>query len=159
MDKLWAPWRINYVSGKRKKGCIFCQARRLKSAGFAVFKTKYSLCILNIFPYNNGHLMVCPLRHTSELSTLKEPEAVDLFRSLAEAKRLLEKVLKPDGFNIGINIKRSAGAGIPGHLHIHIVPRWQGDTNFMPIIAGTKVISQSLNELHKKLKDAYAKTN
>ena len=103
--------------------------------------------------------MVCPLRHTSELSTLKEPEAVDLFRSLAEAKRLLEKVLKPDGFNIGINIKRSAGAGIPGHLHIHIVPRWQGDTNFMPIIAGTKVISQSLNELHKKLKDAYAKTN
>lgn len=115
--------------------------------------------MLNIFPYNNGHLMVCPLRHTQELETLSQEEALDLFQALVKAKKLLQTVLKPQGYNIGLNLKRSAGAGIIGHLHIHIVPRWKGDTNFMPIVADTKIVSESLTHLHQRLKNAYAKTN
>lgn len=153
MDKLWAPWRINYVQKKKESGCIFCRA---KSPGikkdFVVFKTKKSMVLLNIFPYNNGHLMVAPLRHVRDISLLDDEETLDLFKSLNRAKTLLEKVLAPDGYNIGINVSRTAGAGIPGHLHIHIVPRWNGDTNFMPVLNGTKIISQSLEELHKRLK-------
>jgi ATP adenylyltransferase len=160
MDKLWAPWRINYVQGKKAKGCLFCAAA--KSAGkkdYFVFKTGYSFCLLNIFPYNNGHLMVAPRRHVKDLGKLKEAEILDLAKALVKAQKLLAKVLRPDGFNIGINSGSVAGAGIPGHLHIHIVPRWKGDTNFMPVLAQTKIISQSLDELHKKLLYAYAKTN
>jgi len=108
--------------------------------------------MLNIFPYNNGHLMVAPLRHVRDISLLDKEEILDLFASLNRAKALLEKVLSPDGYNIGINVSRTAGAGIPGHLHIHIVPRWNGDTNFMPVLNNTKIISQSLEELHKRLK-------
>jgi len=158
MDKLWAPWRIEYVSKKVHKGCVFCRAAKSQS-DYVVFKTKYSQVLLNIFPYNNGHLMVAPIRHTKELGSLKTNEVLDLFENIKIAQALLKKVLKAEAFNIGINIGRIAGAGIVGHLHIHIVPRWSGDTNFMPTVFATKVISQSLKELHGKLKDAYAKTN
>jgi ATP adenylyltransferase len=159
MQRLWAPWRINYIrSEKKNKKCIFCQDAQNRKKNYVVFKTDYSIVLLNIFPYNNGHLMVAPIRHVRDISLLKDEEALDLFRSLKKAKTLLEKVLRPDGYNIGINLSESAGAGIVGHLHIHIVPRWRGDTNFMPVISKTKVISQSLEELHKRLKYAYAKT-
>jgi ATP adenylyltransferase len=154
MDKLWAPWRINYVQGKKSPGCLFCRAK-----DHLVFKTEYSFCLLNIFPYNNGHLMVSPKRHVKDLGQLKNDEVLDLIKALVLAKKLLTKILKPEGFNIGINSGSVAGAGIPGHLHIHIVPRWKGDTNFMPVLAQTKIISQSLEELLKKLRHAYAKTN
>jgi ATP adenylyltransferase len=113
--------------------------------------------MLNAFPYNNGHLMVCPLRHSAEILSLDEAEALGLFRAVTEAKRLLDKTLKPEGYNIGLNISRAAGAGITGHLHIHIVPRWLGDSNFMPVVSGTKVVSQSLRELRKMLRHAYKK--
>ncbi|MCK9594678.1 MAG: HIT domain-containing protein [Candidatus Omnitrophica bacterium] len=153
MDKLWAPWRINYVQGKKKSGCVFCLAKRPGvKKDFVIFKTRKSIALLNIFPYNNGHLMVAPLRHVRDISLLDNAEVLDLFASLNRAKALLEKVLAPDGYNIGINVSRIAGAGIPGHLHIHIVPRWNGDTNFMPVLNNTKIISQSLEELHKRLK-------
>jgi ATP adenylyltransferase len=160
MKKLWAPWRINYVQGKKAKGCIFCAAA--KASGIAehvVFKTKHSLCILNIFPYNNGHLMIAPLRHVRDLSKLNDGELLDLMRSVESARMLLERTLKPEGFNIGINMSAVAGAGIPGHLHVHIVPRWKGDTNFMPILADTKIISQSLEQLYKLLRHAHTKTD
>lgn len=124
-----------------------------------IFKSRHSLVLLNIFPYNNGHIMVSPRRHVADISLLNEEEALDLFRSLQRAQALLEKVIRPEGYNIGMNIKKSAGAGITGHLHIHIVPRWTGDTNFMPVLSGTRVICQSLDQLQKLLKDAYAKTN
>ena len=156
--KLWAPWRINYVQGKKTKGCIFCQAVKTKR-DYVVFRTRHSVVMLNIFPYNNGHLMVSPLRHVNDTAKLNQVEVVDLFAALNKAKDLLQAVLKPQGFNVGINLGRAAGAGIAGHLHIHIVPRWVGDTNFMPITAHTKVISQSLKELHKKLIHAYARSN
>lgn len=103
--------------------------------------------------------MVSPIRHVKELSQLSGAEIIDLFKSINTSKKLLDKVLKPQGYNIGINLSRSAGAGIIGHIHIHIVPRWQGDTNFMPVLYNTKVVSQSLDELCKLLKSAYAKSN
>jgi len=110
--------------------------------------------MLNIYPYNNGHLLVFPLRHIRDISQLSSEEIVDLFKSLNRAKSLLQKTLNPQGYNIGFNLTRTAGAGITGHLHLHIVPRWTGDTNFMPVIANTKIISQSLDELARCLKNA-----
>jgi len=160
MNRLWAPWRINYIQGKKPKGCLFCGVIKSKEKkDYLVFKTERSFCLLNVFPYNNGHLMVLPKRHVKDLSYLKEKEMLDLIKALLLAKKLLTKVLKPEGFNIGLNSGSAAGAGIPGHLHIHVVPRWKGDTNFMPVLGGAKIISQSLDELHKQLRHAYAKTN
>lgn len=155
MQRLWAPWRVKYIrSNKKNKRCIFCAAKKPGKRHYVIFKTRYSICMLNAFPYNSGHLMVSPLRHIGDIVHLKEVEAMDLFRSLQKARRLLDKVLKPQGYNIGINISKIAGSGIPGHLHLHIVPRWQGDTNFMPVLSELRVISQSLDALHKKLKYA-----
>ena len=155
MHRLWAPWRINYVSIKKKpRGCIFCHAQKNNLNNYVIFKTERSICLLNIYPYNNGHILISPLRHIADISQLKEDEILDIFRSLNRVKVLLNKALKPQGYNIGLNLKRAAGAGIAGHLHLHIVPRWFGDTNFMPSISGTKVISQSLDELSKLLKNA-----
>jgi len=107
--------------------------------------------MLNIYPYNNGHLLVAPRSHINDIAKLSNPQALDLFKSVVRAKNLLETTLKPQGFNIGMNTSEFSGAGIANHIHIHIVPRWQGDTNFMPVVSNTKVISQSLKELHKIL--------
>ena len=155
MDKLWAPWRINYINNKIKaKGCIFCQAKKRKSNDYVIFKTKKSICLLNIYPYNNGHLLISPLRHIADIDLANEAEVLDMFKSLKRAKGLLQKILKPQGYNIGFNLGRPAGAGITGHLHLHVVPRWAADSNFMPVIGNTKVISQSLEELSRYLKNA-----
>lgn len=159
MDKLWAPWRIKYISKCKQKKCIFCESKHNPGKNFVILKTKHSIAMLNIFPYNNGHVMVSPLQHKKDLNLLNDIEIVDLFRTVDKIKALLEKVLKPDGYNIGINMGRSAGAGITGHLHIHIVPRWFGDTNFMPSLYETKIISQSLGELYKLLINAKSKRN
>jgi len=142
---------------KKQKKCIFCESAKSKGKNYVVFKTKYSVSMLNIFPYNNGHILISPRRHTREFSQLKSLEVLDLINSLNKAKKLLDKVLKPDGYNIGINISKVSGAGVTGHLHIHIVPRWIGDTNFMPVLYNTKVVSQSLDELRKQLKNAQSK--
>jgi ATP adenylyltransferase len=107
--------------------------------------------MLNIYPYNNGHVMVSPLRHIASLEKLREEELNDLMKLVIKTKRILDRVLNPNGYNIGINLSRASGAGIVGHLHIHIVPRWVGDTNFMPVINQTKIVSQSLDELYKRL--------
>jgi ATP adenylyltransferase len=152
MDRLWAPWRIRYIKLKKDKACIFCKAIKTRRKNYVILKSQYSFVMLNIFPYNNGHLLVSPLRHISKLEQLEDHEVMDIFRSLAEAKKRLDKVLKPHGYNIGINLSLAAGAGETRHLHIHIVPRWKGDTNFISTINDTKVISQSLGELYKKLK-------
>ncbi|OGX43902.1 MAG: hypothetical protein A3G38_03105 [Omnitrophica WOR_2 bacterium RIFCSPLOWO2_12_FULL_51_8] len=152
MDKLWAPWRINYIKNKKSKKCVFCEQK-----SYLLFKTQHSLAMLNKFPYNNGHVMVAPLRHIGKTGRLREEEALDLFRCLNRVISLLEKVLRPQGYNVGINLSAAAGAGIPGHLHIHIVPRWKADSNFMPVVFDTKVISQSLDELCRQLKNAQSK--
>jgi ATP adenylyltransferase len=151
MDRLWAPWRAKYIRAIKTNKCIFCESVKTKN-GYVIRRTRHSISMLNIFPYNNGHMMIAPLRHIGEISHLKKVEVLDLFETLDYSKGLLNKVLKPDGYNIGINISTISGAGIPGHLHIHLVPRWRGDTNFMPVLFDTKIISQSLDELYKQLR-------
>jgi ATP adenylyltransferase len=143
---------MKYLKAKRQKKCIFCQSLKSKGKNYIILKSRYSFSLLNVFPYNNGHVMVSPIRHIRELSQLKEIEILDLFKTLNNTKKMLDNVLKPHGYNIGINVSSDAGAGETRHLHIHIVPRYRGDTNFMTTLCGTKVISQSLDELYKHLK-------
>ncbi|HQP91589.1 MAG TPA: HIT domain-containing protein [Candidatus Omnitrophota bacterium] len=155
-DKIWAPWRIKYITGSKKdKGCLFCRVSRSSNdkKNLLIFRTDHSVCLLNLYPYNNGHLMVAPKKHTASFDELTEKEALDLMKSVNKAVKLLTKTLKAQGFNVGINMGRVGGAGIEKHLHIHIVPRWTGDTNFMPIISNTKIISQSLDALYDALKE------
>jgi len=155
IDKLWAPWRRKYIYLRNPKGCIFCvgQAKGPNDKkNYIIRRTKSSFSMLNIYPYNSGHLMVAPYKHEKDFSGLSSEELLDLVKLLSESLVLLKKKLKPDGFNVGINIGKVGGAGFSGHMHIHIVPRWNGDTNFMPIIADTKVVSESLSELYGRLK-------
>lgn len=151
MDKLWAPWRSKFVRMKKKKGCIFCLKEKENADKFIIEKSKFSFALLNIYPYNNGHVMVSPYRHIKDLKGLNDAELLDIIKLARKMQALLEKKLKPHGFNIGINTGKVAGAGYRGHVHVHIVPRWNGDTNFMPLIGNTKVIPQSLKELRKIL--------
>jgi ATP adenylyltransferase len=154
MDMIWAPWRIDYIktTAKRQSGCLFCQSLKSKKKHYVFIKSKYSFAMLNIFPYNNGHVMVSPNRHIGDLKALTDSEISDMFNTLRQVLYLLDKILKPQGYNVGMNIGKCSGAGVPGHLHVHIVPRWQADTNFMPVISNTKIISQSLDELYRELK-------
>ena len=161
MDRLWAPWRVKYITKilKKKKGCVFCSIVKQKkdAANFIFIRSKYCFSVLNIYPYNNGHCMVLPNRHVDSLKKMTKEEKADLFQLLEKTTDLLDKGIKPEGYNIGINFGRVAGAGFPDHVHIHIVPRWRGDVNFMPVTANTKVISQSLNAVYKKLNHAKQK--
>ncbi|MEW5895254.1 MAG: HIT domain-containing protein [Candidatus Omnitrophota bacterium] len=163
MQRLWAPWRVQYLTtiGKKGKGCLFCKlAKEERSAqDYVVVRWKHCYAVLNIFPYNNGHLLIVPYRHVDDLNKMKDAERLEFFDLLAYMKELLQEVLHPDGFNIGMNIGHAAGAGIPKHLHMHLVPRWTGDVNFMPVLGDVKVISQSLEELHQKLIEADKKKN
>jgi len=163
MDKLWAPWRLGYLVGltRKTKGCLFCRIHRESKdkKNFIFSRTRHSFAVLNIYPYNNGHVMVIPRRHVADLVQLTQEEKDDLFRLLEKTKLTLDRILKPEGYNIGMNLGRVAGAGFPGHLHIHVVPRWHGDVNFMPVVSDTKVISQSLETLYQKIKNAHSKRN
>lgn len=161
MDKLWAPWRVKYVTqliGKTK-GCVFCKMLKENSdkKNYIISRTKYCFSVLNIYPYNNGHILILPNRHVDKLGKLTRSERDDLFDLLEATQKLVDHTLKPGGYNIGMNIGRIAGAGFPGHLHIHLVPRWRGDVNFMPIIGNTKIISQSLRTLLSRLTHANKK--
>ncbi|MEK6733105.1 MAG: HIT domain-containing protein [Candidatus Omnitrophota bacterium] len=151
MNKLWAPWRNVFIKVKKIKGCIFCVKGKKDKNLFIVKRSRHSFAMLNIYPYNNGHIMVSPFRHAKDLKILNDKELLDIIKLTRDMQVLLEKKLKPHGFNIGINTGKAAGAGYKDHLHIHIVPRWRGDTNFMPVIADTKVMPESLKELYKLL--------
>ena len=144
MDNLWAPWRSKYIYSRKKKKCVFCDPK-----DYVLEKTRCSFSMLNIYPYNNGHVMVAPLRHVKSLEYLKAEELVDLMDLVVKTKKVLDKKIKPHGYNIGLNIGKASGAGFAGHIHKHIVPRWTGDTNFMPAASGTKVISESLDAMYK----------
>lgn len=154
MNQLWAPWRIGYCkSFKKEKGCLFCRVFKSKKdkTNLVVLRSTHSLALLNLYPYTNGHIMVAPARHAKSLDLLSDREILDLFKLVNRAQKLLKRVLKPNGYNIGLNIGRAAGAGFDQHLHVHIVPRWFGDTNFMPALSQTKIISQSLAHLYEEL--------
>jgi ATP adenylyltransferase len=159
MKQLWTPWRMKYILGMKKnsdlkkQGCIFCEKLKENKDedNFILYRGKTAFIILNIFPYNNGHLMVAPYKHLGELERLKDEELGELMSLVKKSTGLLKKALNPQGFNIGLNIGRVAGAGIEDHIHIHIVPRWEGDTNFLPLIGETKVIPELLKDTYKKL--------
>jgi len=145
---------MNYINKKTKERCIFCRIYNEKRdiKNFVVFRTSYCFAVLNTFPYNNGHTLVLPNRHIKTLEAMTDQELLDINKSLVRMEKILKKVLNPKGFNIGVNIGKTSGAGIDNHIHFHIVPRWPGDTNFMPITASTKIISQSLKELYQQMK-------
>jgi ATP adenylyltransferase len=159
MKKLWAPWRIKYIelSDHNKKDCIFCiqPATNNDKKNLIVYRGKHCFIVMNLFPYNNGHLLIAPYRHTSDLSDLSENERLELMDLLAVSKEVLIRSISPHGFNIGMNLGEIAGAGVKDHLHFHIVPRWKGDTNFMPLFSDTKVISEGLDQTWEKLKKGF----
>lgn len=159
MDKLWAPWRLKYITKviDKAKGDLFSKlvAENKDKKNYIFVRTKYCFAILNLYPYNNGHTLILPYRCVADLNQLTKAESADLFELLQYAKELLDEVLHPAGYNMGINLGRVAGAGFPQHLHFHIVPRWKGDVNFMPVIGGTKVISQSMDALYDLLVKAH----
>ena len=156
--RLWAPWRRAFIRSARTatRRCLFCHhARSRQDARHLILhRRRLAFSMLNLYPYNNGHLMVAPYRHAARLSRLTAEELTECWRLAAQCETLLERVLQPHGFNIGLNLGRTAGAGFAGHLHIHLVPRWNGDTNFMPVMGGVKVISESLAALYRELRDA-----
>jgi ATP adenylyltransferase len=161
MKRIWAPWRIKYLleDPKKNKGCLFCRFYKERSdkKNLVLLRTESSFVVMNRYPYTNGHLMVVPQRHVNDTVKLKGSQRADLWETVETAKALLQEVLHPEGLNVGINIGKVAGAGIPGHVHVHIVPRWGGDVNFMPVVSQTKVISQSLKALYDALHHTYTK--
>lgn len=156
MDRLWAPWRSKYIYLRKHKGCIFCKKTSGAKTGHVISKSRSAFAMLNLYPYNNGHVMVAPYRHVKSLELLNDEELLDILHLVNRVKSSIDRALKPDGYNIGLNIGKTGGAGFAGHVHVHIVPRWAGDTNFMPLIAGTKVVSESLEAMKSLLKNADA---
>jgi ATP adenylyltransferase len=157
MDRLWAPWRSVYIGKDHGSECIFCEKlnSREDEANHVVARGDKTFVIMNIFPYNNGHLLVAPKRHVGDLEDLNAEESLELFQMTQRMVKVLRRAFNnPHGFNIGINLGKVAGAGIPGHFHIHIVPRWDGDTNFMPVVGDVRVISEGLDDTYRKLKEA-----
>ncbi len=156
MKVMWAPWRIQYIRSPKHDGCIFCEFPRENRdrERLILYRGEHSFIIMNNYPYNPGHVMVAPYRHVGKWEELTEEEILDIMKLSQLSVKIIKKVMNPDGFNIGINIGRVAGAGIDDHVHVHIVPRWAGDTNFMPVVADTKVIPQSLIDTYDELKAA-----
>ncbi|MFO0947853.1 MAG: HIT domain-containing protein [Planctomycetota bacterium] len=157
MDRLWAPWRMSYVASTEPPPDDFiCYADQSEKdrENLVVLRTELTIVILNRFPYNNGHLLVAPRRQIAELSEMTDEELLDAQRVLSRMIESLRSFMRPDGFNVGLNLGRAAGAGLPKHLHWHIVPRWSGDTNFMTLMADARVIVQALDELWLQLRKA-----
>jgi len=154
MEQLWAPWRIEYILQSEKGSCFLCEKPKEENdeSNLILYRGKGNFIILNSFPYNPGHLMVVPYRHISHLDEFTDEEAKEHFDLVKLGLKLLNEVIKPTGFNIGMNLGKVAGAGVDDHIHTHIVPRWQGDTNFMPVISNTKVLPEALASSYKKLK-------
>ncbi|NWF91007.1 MAG: HIT domain-containing protein [Ignavibacteriaceae bacterium] len=164
MEKLWSPWRSQYIDSFKDKqpasGCFLCDCSKLDVAdnsNLLVHKGELTFTILNLYPYNNGHLMVVPHRHTSDLLSLSKAENLEIMDRIQLCCRALYEVMKPEGYNIGANLGKAAGAGVEDHIHFHVVPRWNGDTNFMPVLGEVKVISQDLQLTKLNLLAAFKK--
>lgn len=158
MERLWAPWRMEYLVGEHVKGCIFCEkpAEENDRANYLLHRGEHAYILMNIYPYSNGHLMVAPYAHVAQLVDLDEAVRMEIMELTTLCTRLLAHTSHPTGFNLGANMGKAAGAGFEGHFHMHIVPRWLGDTNFMPVVGHTRVIPESLDETYKRLKQALA---
>ncbi|HET6644755.1 MAG TPA: HIT domain-containing protein [Fimbriimonadales bacterium] len=155
-ERLWAPWRLEYIEmpGEKGEGCIFVDlpAEEDDAKNLILYRGKTAFVILNAFPYTNGHLMVAPYKHTNEMAELADDEMLEIQQLIRDGVRWLTKAYGPEGFNIGANLGKAAGAGIADHLHWHVVPRWAGDTNFMPVTGGVRVLPQSLPESYARLR-------
>jgi len=160
VDHIWSPWRMEYIQAAKDEveGCIFCAlpAKGDDAEARILGRGEHGFVMLNTFPYNPGHLLVAPFRHIGEVEDLTEGELVDLGRLLQAAIRALRLEMEPQGFNVGMNLGRVAGAGIPDHLHWHVVPRWSGDTNFMPVVGETRVVPELVEETYRKLAPRFA---
>lgn len=158
MEILWAPWRLEYIKmDKKKNGCILCNLQKEEKNSLILYSGSFSFVVLNKFPYNSGHIMICPKKHVAELEHLTPKETNEIGVLTQKSIAILKETMHPMGFNVGLNLGYAAGAGIEDHLHYHIVPRWVGDINFMPMIGKTKVISTYLQDMHKKLIPAFKK--
>jgi ATP adenylyltransferase len=161
VDRIWSPWRMAYIEAPKDEGngCIFCDlpAKGDDPAVHILARTELAFAILNSFPYNPGHLMVAPLRHTGELASLEQAERLEVDELLARSVEVLQRETSPEGFNLGMNLGHVAGAGIPDHLHWHVVPRWNGDTNFMPVVGQTRVLPELLQETYGRLAPGFAR--
>ncbi|MCM2357300.1 MAG: HIT domain-containing protein [Geobacteraceae bacterium] len=153
MKRLWAPWRMEYIRNNKSAGCIFCLGEQhdRDSENLVLYRTSLSFVMLNRYPYSNGHLLVAPCRHISDLNGLSGEEMNDLFGLVRLATNVLGATASPQGFNIGINLGKAAGAGVEEHLHVHIVPRWHGDTNFMSVVADLRVMPENLQASYDAL--------
>lgn len=159
MERIWAPWRIDYVLGKeREEGCIFCTkpASTEDDRNLVIHRAHGAFTMMNKFPYTNGHLLIVPFKHVSDICLLDAEENSLLIQEVCRAVSVLREVMHPEGFNIGINLGTAAGAGIEEHLHYHIVPRWSGDTNVMPVLADVKIIPEHLERTCQKLREAFS---
>ena len=159
MEFLWAPWRIEYIkqAGKKDEGCILCDkpAKGNDRANLILFRGRFNFVILNAYPYNAGHLMVAPFAHQARLSLLGMEERHEHIDLVSRCVEVLAEAMHPTGFNTGMNLGRTAGAGVDQHLHGHVVPRWEGDTNFMPVLSDTRVVNQALAETYDMLKQHF----
>jgi len=156
MKTMWAPWRMEYILGEKDDGCVFCRALSDQD-NLTLFKGKVTMVVMNKFPYINGHLLVAPTRHLSLLEQLKKNEMGDLLETVEKSVGILKKVMNPDGFNVGLNLGKVAGAGVEEHLHFHIVPRWFGDTNALTVFADVRVIPEHLQATFNNLKPHFDK--
>jgi len=154
LDRLWAPWRIGYVIGEKPEACIFCSkpAAGDDERELILNRGSLSYVLMNAYPYNNGHLLVAPYEHVADLVSLSEEHLVEMMQLAKRWVEVLRRAMFPDGFNVGFNLGRVAGAGIEEHVHLHLVPRWNGDTNFMPVLADTRVVPQSLRDCYEMLR-------
>ncbi|HEY5649611.1 MAG TPA: HIT domain-containing protein [Nitrospiria bacterium] len=158
MDRIWAPWRMPYLKNpKKEKGCIFCLKPRRKNdaENLILYRGKRAFVLMNLYPYSNGHLMVSPYRHVGDLEKLDPPTLREIMTTVQKAMSALRRSFKPNAFNVGVNQGREAGAGIADHIHFHIVPRWNGDTNFMPVLGATRVIPEDLETTYERLRPLF----
>jgi len=158
MKTMWAPWRMEYIQGRKDEGCIFCMAIS-EQDGLTLFKGSTTLVVMNKYPYINGHMLVAPNRHLSSLEQLSRSEKGDLLQTVDQSIAILKAVMHPDGFNLGLNLGKVAGAGVEDHLHFHIVPRWFGDTNAFTVFAEVRVIPEHLKSTYDNLKPYFDKIN
>ena len=157
MEQLWAPWRIKYIQMGKTKGCILCDEPKENDdvSNYILYRGEKNFVIMNSYPYNAGHLMVAPYRHVANLEDLTAEERNEHFEIVSRSVSVLKQVFQPEAFNIGMNLGRVAGAGLDEHIHTHIVPRWGGDTNFMPILTDTKVLNEALAETYARLQGKF----
>ncbi|MBW3536260.1 MAG: HIT domain-containing protein [Actinobacteria bacterium] len=157
MERLWAGWRSSYLNAPKPEGCVLCGLLDVPSErdSYVIWRGRLAAVVLNTYPYSSGHLMVLPTRHVGEIEGLASEESAELWQALGRSVRAVKAAYSPDGLNVGANLGKAAGAGVPGHLHLHVVPRWEADTNFMTSVAEARVLPEALGDTYDKVKASW----